>query len=148
MNDIESYVVFRAEFPDDSMEANREIITPAGRNIMQAICRHISSTGATTTQPRPHSFYGWTAEFQIGKVTIWMLLQQTGPWLLIIEARASWLTGGKTKADALRQGIAIVGNALSAESRIQELRWMTKEKFEGLSTRQSQHSTLDNEAPK
>lgn len=131
MNDIESYAVFRAEFPDDSTESNGEVVTPAGRNIMEAICRHFSSTGAmATTQPAQHSFYGWTTEFQIGKVTIWLLLQQPGPWLLNVEARASWLTGGKTKGDASRQGITLVGNALSADSRIKEPRWMTKEKFE------------------
>lgn len=135
MNDLDSYAVFRAEFPDDSKEAGGEIVTPAGRNILEAICRHIGSAGITTTQPSQHSFYGWVVEFQIGKVTIWLLLQQPGPWLLVVEARASWLTGRKAKADALGQGLTLIRNALTADSRIKEPQWMTKEEFEASKSR-------------
>jgi hypothetical protein len=125
----QSYAVFRAEFPDDSVEESSEIVVPAGRNIMDAIRQRVDSTGATTTESIQHSFYGWTAEFQIGKVTIWMLLQHDSQWLLIVEARASWLTGARAREVALKQGIAIVGEALRAESRIKDPRWMTKEEF-------------------
>ena len=137
MNAIESYAVFRADLPDDATEVGGEVVTPAGRNILEAICRAVASTGVASTQPAQHSFYGWAAEFQIRKVTVWLLLQHPGPWLLIVEARAAWLTSRKTKSDALRQGIALVENALKADARFKELQWMTKEAYEASTRRRS-----------
>jgi hypothetical protein len=130
MKDLASYAVFRADFPDDSKESDGEVVAPAGRNIMEAICRQLASASLAITQPAQRRFYGWTAQFPLGKATIWMLIQQPGPWLLIVEARASWLTGGKARADALDQGLALMRTALSADPRIKEPRWMTKTQFE------------------
>jgi len=133
MSDIESFAVFNADFPDDSSEdGNGNIITVSGRNILTAICEQIGSAGRTITQPKQHSFYGWASCFHLDKIQIEILLQQPGPWLLLIESRASWFTGNKVKKDALRQGVAIVNAALSSERRIKDLRWMTRTAFEAL----------------
>ena len=99
MNEVKNFAVFRADLPDDSKEANGDVTTPAGGNILEAICNHLGGAGVKTTKPSQHGFYGWAAEFEIGKVIIWLLLQQPGPWLLIVNARASWLIGEKTRAE-------------------------------------------------
>jgi hypothetical protein len=132
MENIENYAVFNADFPDDSEEdSNGQIITVAGRNILEAICRHISLSGKIVRKPEAYSFYGWISEFEVSKFTISLLLQKPGPWLLILESKGSWLSARVTKENSLRQGADIVHSALSAESRITSLHWMTKTKFEG-----------------
>jgi len=130
MDKIKSYAVFESDFPDDSQEKDGEIVIPAGRNILEALCKKLTDAGADVKPPLQRSFYGWFSEFTLGKVTIWFLLQQPGPWLLIVEARSGWLTSGRAKADATAKGIGMINNALMNETRIGELDWMTKEEFE------------------
>lgn len=133
MDKAERYLTFHSKFPDDSTEVEGSIIVPAGRNILEAIRSQLSIRGITNSLPEQYSFYGWTVEFLVGNVTIWMLLQNPDPWLLIIEARASWLTRSSVKLSALRQGLSWVKQALDAESDIVEQHWMTKKSYDDFS---------------
>jgi len=84
-----------------------------------------------TTQPTQHSFYGWTAEFQLDNATIWMLLQSGDPErLLIVEARCSWLSRAATKAEALAHGVALIKEILGSDSRFSGVQWMSQQEFE------------------
>src|SRR5688500_3522329 len=83
MDEIKSYAVFESDFPDDSQEQGAEIVVPAGRNILEALCEKLTHAGTEVEPPSQRSFYAWYSEFLLGKVTIWFLLQQPGPWLLI-----------------------------------------------------------------
>lgn len=130
MDETKSYAVFESDFPDDSQEQGDEIVVPAGRNIVEALCEKLSHAGAEVKPPSQQSFYAWFSEFLLGKITIWFLLQQPGPWLLIVEARAGWLTSGHAKTDAMVKGIEMINEALLNEAKIRALRWMTKEEFE------------------
>jgi hypothetical protein len=130
MTQIKSYAVFESDFPDDSQEQGDEIIVPAGRNILEALCRKLSHAGTEAKPPSQRSFYAWFSEFSLEKATIWFLLQQPGPWLLIVEAHVGWLTSGHSKADALMRGVKMINDALMNEAQVRELRWMTKEEFE------------------
>lgn len=130
MDGTKSYAVFESEFPDDSQEEGDEIVVPAGRNILEALCEKLSHAGAEIKPPSQRSFYAWFSEFLLGRVTIWFLLQQPGPWLLIVEARAGWLTNGRVKADAWAKGIEMINEALVNEAQVKALQWMTKEEFE------------------
>lgn len=132
MDNSETFAAFSADFPDDSREDNGDIIAPAGQNILAAICSQISLMGIDTTEPKKHSFYGWASMFHVDKVGIRLLLQQPGPWLLIVESHGSWFTGSRAKATALGQALGIINSALVAENRIKNLKWMTKAKFEDL----------------
>lgn len=126
-----SYAVFRADFPDDSEEVGDEVAVPAGRNVVDAICERLRSAGMPTTQPTQHSFYGWTAEFQLDNATIWMLLQSGDPErLLIVEARCSWLSRAATKAEALAHGVALIKEILGSDSRFSGVQWMSQQEFE------------------
>jgi hypothetical protein len=129
MNESKSYAVFDATFPDDCKEHGGDIVEPAGRNIMETICRNLSEMGAVITPIEQLSFYGWTAEFTLEKIPIWLLLQHPGPWLLILEARGSWLAGSTAKTKVLLQAIALVTKAFSMEKQIRAVRWMTEKEF-------------------
>jgi hypothetical protein len=132
MREIKSYAVFEANFPDDSREHSGDIVEPAGRNIIEAICRNLSTVGVEVTALEQQSFYGWTAKFTFEKSLIRLLLQHPGPWLLIVEARGWWLAGATSKVNVILDAIALVAKAVSTEKRIKEVRWMSENEFRAL----------------
>lgn len=127
--DVRSFAIFHSDFPNDSAERNDQIVVPGGRNILAAICGHLEAH-VPPIRPAQHSFYGWTAGFPIGKVNIWLLLQCPDPWLLIVESRASWWTGAKSKEGALLEGINLVSTAIKLEPRLKQVQWMNKAEYE------------------
>jgi hypothetical protein len=129
--DRNTFAVFEAQFPDDSIEApSGDVVIPAGKNIAVAICSRLDEIGVSSSVPIQHSFYGWESAFRVENVTIWFLLQQLDPCLLIVEARASWFTRPRTRRQALEQGLRTLREAMGRESRIKLLRWMTKTEYE------------------
>ncbi|MCI0632221.1 MAG: hypothetical protein L0Y44_16380 [Phycisphaerales bacterium] len=130
MDETRPFSTFKADFPDDSIEQDDEIVVPAGRNIMEAICLQLKQLGHDAQAPSQHSFYGWSSQFAVGQLKVWLVLQFPDPWLLIAEARGNLLSGRKAKADALQKGVEAIAAALAKEPRIGEVCWMTQEAYE------------------
>jgi hypothetical protein len=135
---MKTFGIFKAEFSDDSVEDQGGIVVPAGKNVANAICERLKALGYETTGIQQHSFYGWAFEFRVGDVTICALLQQPGPWLLILEPKGSWLLSNSSKSEAAIKATEIVEEAIRGDRCFAGLRWMTKAEFEDY--KRGQHS--------
>lgn len=127
MNKKTWYVIFNAQFSDDSVEDEGEIVVPGGRHIMEAICERISVLGVTTSTPEQYSSYGWILEFKINKVIFVLLLQRLNElWFLRVTPRAFRFFNKHSKIIDCQRGINLITKALESESRFQEIKCMEK----------------------
>jgi len=121
-----NYATFESTFPDDSVEVEGSEPVPAGRTLAMAIASGIASAGA----PYQHSFYGWRFDFKSSSGReAWALIQQPGPWLLIVEAKVGWLESGNKKAIALDEAVYLIVSALKTVPEVSGLTWFTKDEF-------------------
>jgi hypothetical protein len=120
-----NYAMFKSSFPDDSVENDAgDVIIPAGLNLATAIAAMIP----TATAPYQHSFYGWKVDFfsPSGRKA-WALLQQPGPWLLIVEAKVGWFESRNKKAEAYADAVTLCQLAISLIDGITEVLWLTRD---------------------
>lgn len=77
---------FGADFPDDIVEEDDQIVMPGGANVMQHLRSALAARGFAPSAVEQHSHYGWAFEVPIGSVPVWCMIQG-GPdtWLLITE---------------------------------------------------------------
>ncbi len=124
---MNNFATFDSSYPDDSTEdANGEVIVPAGRTIAEAIAAKLPPEISLGQ----HSFYGWKFEFEYGvNRRGWALLQQPGPWLLIVEAKTGFFERGKTKESAFQEAIQAIQSAILAVPEITNVAWMSQDEF-------------------
>ena len=124
---IKNYATFISAFPDDSEESpDGDVLVPDGRALASAIAGEISAARS----PYQHSFYGWRFEFKCPSGRdAWVLLQQPGPWLLIVEAKTGWLERGTKKDAAFEEAVQLVKAAMTSISAISGISWLTQEEF-------------------
>ena len=128
---IRNFALFEASFEYDSVESEAgDIVVPAGKNILVSLNATIERLGLNASAPAQHSFYGWAMEFYLGRITIWVLLQGGNPWLLILEPGRSWFNSKTDKQEALKRGVEIMQQALSANDQISKIRWLTRAEYE------------------
>jgi hypothetical protein len=128
--ETKSFAVFESDLPDDSIEEGGKIIVPGGQNILRLVCSNLRQSGFSAKEPSQYRFYGWNSEFKLGKNIVWFLLQQPGPWLLIVEARTTWFCSSHDKELCLNEGVRIIHDALTSDPRIKLRQWMTKSDYE------------------
>ena len=122
-----NHATFLSTVPDDAEESESgDVLIPAGHALAKAIAERIPSAGL----PHQHSFYGWRFEFKSGSGRdAWALLQQPGPWLLIVEARVGWLESGSKKAKAHEEAVELVRAAMSGIPQISDVIWLAQDEL-------------------
>ncbi len=123
---IKNYATFQSAFPDDSVEDEVAAPVPAGRALAEALASKIASAGS----PYQHSFYGWKFDFKsTSGRQAWALVQQPGPWLLIVEAKVGWLESSSKKSLALEEVVRVVDSALRTLPDVSGVEWFTQDEF-------------------
>lgn len=123
---IKNIAKFSAHFQDDSEDGvDGDVLVPAGRNIASAIVSHMASASA----PCQHSFYGWRFEFRCPSGNeAWALLQQPGPWLLIVEVNG-WFLRESRKDAVLGEAVEVVKRAIDSINEIYDLNWYAQDEL-------------------
>lgn len=88
---IPNFATFRSSLPDDSIEADGEIVVPCGRGLMDLIRTAFQRSGFEASEIDQHSHYGWSFDASGAEGRFWLMIQYPEPWLLMIQdSRAIW----------------------------------------------------------
>src|SRR5687768_7584234 len=84
------FVTFEAStFPDDAQwDQNDNLLVPGGQLVSKAIADTLSASGLEVSEPKQHSFYGWSFEVIFPGRLECFVLQGGEPWLLLVEERS------------------------------------------------------------
>jgi hypothetical protein len=122
-----------AGFPDDSeWTANGSPLVPEGRSIAEVLVKAVRAQGLQASDPAQHLFYGWCFDVTVSGGVAWCLLQQPGPWLLLVRNRRSLVHRlfRNSGESALANTLAALHRALKTDGRFSALQWLTEEAFE------------------
>jgi hypothetical protein len=123
---IRNYATFESAFPDDCEENDSGETMPAGRALAVALACNITSAG----NPHQHGFYGWRFEFECANGrTAWALVQQPGPWLLIVEGKVGWLESRDKKTATIEEAVLLVESGLKMVREVSAVTWLTQDEF-------------------
>jgi hypothetical protein len=124
-------VMFYSSLPDDSVENDQgDIVVPAGQGILRRICQALEAQAYQPTQPSQHSFYGWESTFFCDGDRIWLLLQDTDPWLLMVILRSGFLRTITRGNSALLKAMGAVDISLQRDDTIRDIRWVNEREYE------------------
>lgn len=130
---MRTFVLFEASFPDDSeLESERHPETPGGRNVAESLVLGLKNRGYRCSEPKQHSFYGWSFDVDCNGITVWCLLQFPGPWLLLSETRSplfARLIGQRTH-EAHIAVLKALSEAIKGDCRFSSVKWLTKSEYE------------------
>ena len=135
---IRNFATFTSSLPDDSVEAEGEIVVPCGSDLMDLIRTAFHRFGYQVTEIDQHSSYGWFFYATGAEGCHWLMIQYPEPWLLMIQdSRAVWKRAFAGKADFERfinSSHAIVQSV----SEISDLRWVTEREWQEVARRGTQ----------
>jgi hypothetical protein len=88
--------------------------------------------GLDVSNPQQHLFYGWCFEIASQRGVEWCLLQQPGPWLLLVRDRQSVLHRffHVTSRGGLERALTALDRALKLDSRFSSIQWFEEQAYE------------------
>lgn len=132
-----NYCTFSASFTDDSVEnEDGDVVVPPGRTLAGAL------SGLLTAGDGPYQLdhYGWEFRFR-SDPDHWarIVLQGHGnhatesdqSWLIIVFVSHGFFDLGRTRRKSREQAIRLVDSALAGMSVVDEVRWYTRQEYEG-----------------
>lgn len=140
---IRNFATFRSSLPDDSIEADGEIVVPCGRGLMDLIRTAFQHSGYEASEVDQHSHYGWSFDASGSEGCFWLMIQYPEPWLLMIQdSRAIWKRAFSGKA-AFERFISGSHSIVQSVSEISDLRWVTQHEWQELSRRTNPNGEQD-----
>lgn len=126
---IRNFATFQSSLPDDTIEAEGDIVVPGGRRLMDLIRSAFQRSGYKATEVDQHSSYGWFFHATGAEGCFWLMIQYPEPWLLMIQdSRWVWKRVFAGKADFVRF-IERSRAILPSVSEINDLQWFTEREW-------------------
>ncbi len=131
MVDQRTFVTFEANLLDDAEFAESgDISVPGGLKVCEVLIDAIRGESLWVSDPEQHESYGWQFTAKFRDTDVWMLLQKTELWLLIIECRSGksgWFSRTqKLSADSTK----LIHDALKRVPEFSNISWFTRREFE------------------
>lgn len=125
---VRERVELRADFPDDSIEDDRDIIQFGGRNIAEALGEILQRLGCEVSPPEYAGDHGWEFVFHTGGLRLWCQVTDMDEEAILIfqdlsgGIRDGWFRPRRPNpvfADLLTR----VNAALALDPRFSEVLW-------------------------
>lgn len=129
---MKNYLQFMADFPEDASWDNRgNLLVPGGLGVCLFLVSGLRGLAVDCSDPKQHSFYGWSFTARAGVGGAWVLLQGGLPWLLICEPRRRLLSGvfGQTTELGCEKLLQTVDEIVRSDSRITEKAWYNEAEY-------------------
>ena len=125
---LPTFATFESTEPDDTIwSEGGDVKHPGGKSIAERLASSLKDTVGPVGGCDQHSFYGW--HFSAGDY--WCLLQQSGPWLLIVEDRTPLLRRVlASERRAFKSFLEAVNLALAKDRSISSIQWHTRAEYE------------------
>ncbi len=120
---IRPLAIFDADFPDDTIDDDDEIVRFGGRNVAHAIQEMLHSDGYKLTEPEYEHEHGWTFHATRNGFEAWFQIQGGGG-RYYLSTKSMQLFKFTRKAKAAYAGVLrTVSSGLNADPRIRDVLW-------------------------
>ena len=122
---IKSLAEFRADFPDDMIEEDGEIVQSGGKAVAEALGEILTGLGCAVKGVKNAGDHGWDCSFSFERYGLWFQISDLDPYLLICKPPF----GVSTEPRYLNLLIKL-NDALRRDGRFHDLLWFTQTEFE------------------
>jgi hypothetical protein len=116
-----------ADFPDDMIEDDHDIVQFAGRNIAEALREAFGERGYRVSEPIEAGEHGWELDVYKGKRRFWVQItsmSEDGEVLLMTQNMASWF---RPDLPTFRLFLSDLEGVLEEDPRFNRIGWLTKD---------------------
>ena len=122
---IRPHLKMHADFPDDCVEDDEDIILFPGRNIAEALRDALGARGYRVSEPMHAGEHGWELEAYQDRLRRWIQITQLGDECIVMTRNmASWL---RPDLPAFRRFLSDLQAVLEADPRFSRIGWLTKD---------------------
>jgi len=122
---IRPVAIVKADFPDDSIEDEFDIIQFPGRGIATALAEILRRAGYVVTEPEHQHEHGWDFYADLGKRKFWFQAQVADD-CYVHSAIQNWFSFRKINKQAYAAALATLNSGMKADPRFQEVLWYSK----------------------
>lgn len=114
---------FRADFPDDMIEEDGEIVQFGGRGVAEAIAALLQALGYDVSTPEHQHEHGWDFEVKTQGRRIWIQISELDDvFVLTSECHAGFFPRRKD-ADVYAEVLTRLNAGLADDQRFSNIRW-------------------------
>lgn len=113
---------FSADFPDDMIEEDGQIVQFGGRGVAEAIASMLQGLGYEVSVPEHQHEHGWDFDVKVQKDRVWMQVSDLGDFILSTEYFPSFGLF-KKPSDIYPQLLTRLNGELAADPRFSSIRW-------------------------
>jgi hypothetical protein len=115
---------FHADFPDDTIENEHDIVQFGGRNVAEAIGEILKGFGYGVEPPEYAGEHGWEFSIKAGKRRIWFQITMGDPaFLLMTQDTGIFSRGRPENRRLLAEILTRLHDALASDSRFDRIFW-------------------------
>lgn len=115
-------VEFRADFPDDMIEDEHDIIQFGGLGMASALRTMLTDQGYDVSEPLNCGVVGWELDIRSGGIRFWLRISQSDAHDYVVHAQDMtwkfWLKG-----PSFAEFLAAIDNWLHADGRFDQVGW-------------------------
>lgn len=117
---------FTADFPDDMVEEDGEIIQFGGHGVADAISRMLRNRGYEVTPPEHQGEHGWDFEVKVQKRRVWIQVSDLGDGFVLSSKFYAGLLPRRQDAMIYADVLTRLNEDLATDGRFSNVRWMSQ----------------------
>jgi len=115
---------FTADFPDDMVEEDGEVIQFGGRAVADAISQMLRSRSYAVTPPEHQGEHGWDFEVKVEKRRIWIQISDLGDCFVLSSKCYAGLIPRRQDEIIYASVLTVLNEGLAADGRFSNVRWL------------------------
>ncbi len=124
---VRSLATFQADFPDDSVEDDLNIVLVGGKNVTEAIRDILVAQGCTDAKLRYGGEHGWELTFAYQGYPLWMQVTQLDHYILVCKESPG--TGDGSESAPHLKVLLMLNEYLRRDGRFHDLIWYRQQDF-------------------
>lgn len=115
---------FLADFPDDQIEEDGDIIEFGGRAVAEALAEMLRKSGYAPTAPEHQGEHGWDINVPVKSGRVWLEVTDLGDNFILQSANyGSLLRLFRKSADDHADVVIALANGMDADPRFRSIQW-------------------------
>jgi hypothetical protein len=114
---------FQADFPDDMIEEDGEVVQFGGRVVTEAISEMLRNPDCEVTTPEHQGEHGWDFTVKIRKCRIWIQVSDLGDVFVLTSRCHAGLFPRRLDEIGYAEVLTRLNNGLAADARFSDVRW-------------------------